>query len=125
MCFLNEYFRDNFYEFLLHARFQVFISKELQYTNNAKFNKIKIIFPRLTPIKTVNYTPFYLWYGVVLKIGKEIEVEAAATCSEIPLSCPYFAGPRLLYNVVTNIKIDEAYSCRSYFNNNSYKACCV
>jgi len=40
---------------------------------------------------------------------QKFEVKAAATCSEIPLSCPYFAGPRLLYNVSTNIKIDEAY----------------
>jgi len=23
-------------------------------------------------------------------------MEASANCSEIPLSCPYFAGPRLL-----------------------------
>jgi hypothetical protein len=27
---------------------------------------------------------------------QKFQVEAAATCSEIPLSCPYFAGPRRL-----------------------------
>jgi len=36
-----------------------------------------------------------------------VEVEAAATCSEIPQSCPYFAGPRHLQNIATNITIDE------------------
>jgi len=36
-----------------------------------------------------------------------VKVEAAANYSEIPLSCPYVAGPRLLYNIASSIKIDE------------------
>jgi len=39
---------------------------------------------------------FYLWHRVVLHSANKVEVEAAATCSEKPLSYPDIAGPRLL-----------------------------
>jgi hypothetical protein len=51
---------------------------------------------------------------VVLQSGTNFEVEAAATCSEIPLFCPYFARPRLVQNVVSNTQIDEAHPGRFY-----------
>jgi len=73
----------------------------------------------------VKYTPFYLWHRLVLQSGNKVELDAAATCSEIPLFCPYFAGPRLLYNVATNIKIDEACTDDRSLNANSRKACYV
>jgi len=38
----------------------------------------------------------YMWHRVVLDSGNKVEVEAAATCSEKPLSYPNVAGPRLL-----------------------------
>jgi len=44
----------------------------------------------------VKNTLFYLWYYVLLHSGSMVEVEAAAACSEIPLYCPYVAGPRRL-----------------------------
>jgi len=50
---------------------------------------------------------FYLWHRVVLHSANKVEVEAAATCSEKPLSYPDIAGPRLLWNVATKIKKDE------------------
>jgi len=60
----------------------------MKLADNVRFNKIKIIFPMLTPINTVKYTPFYLWRRLVLQSGNKVEVDAAATCSEIPLPCP-------------------------------------
>jgi hypothetical protein len=47
-------------------------------------------------MKSVKNKLFYLWHRLVLKSGNVVEVEDAATCSEIPLFFPYFAGPRLL-----------------------------
>ena len=76
-------------------------------------------------MNTVQYTLFYFWRRVVLQIGKNVDVEAAATRSEIPLPCPYFAGPRLLYNVATNSKIDEECTEDRSRNANSRNACYV
>ena len=42
------------------------------------------------------HTLLYLWHRMLLQSGNMVELDAAATRSEIPLSCPYFAGPRLL-----------------------------
>ena len=53
-----------------------------KYSNNARFNNTKFIFPRLTPVKTVTNTLFYLWHGVVLQSGNEFEVEAAASAQK-------------------------------------------
>jgi hypothetical protein len=47
-------------------------------------------------MKSVKNKLFYLWHRVVLKSGNVVELEDAATCSEIPLSCPEFVGQRLL-----------------------------
>jgi hypothetical protein len=68
----------------------------IKYPNNAGFNKVKIIFPSLTPIETVEDRVLYMWHCLVLQCGNMFEVESVATCTETLLSCPYFAGTRLL-----------------------------
>jgi len=61
---------------------------------------------------------------VVLHRGNIVEMEAAATCSEIPLPCPYVAGHRLLKKA-TNIKLTKHVPEDIILNANSRKACYV
>ena len=67
-------------------------------------NNTKFIFARLTPVKTVTNTLFYLWHYVVLQSGNEVEVEAATSAQKYQCTEPNLQGPEFFKTLLPTSK---------------------